>query len=46
MRRGFQEGMHLPVQELSDELDAEAPHAGGVFNHPCVKIVGRLGSEE
>ena len=45
-RHGVHESLHLPGQDLSAELDAEAPHAGGVFSHPCVKIVGRLGSEE
>ncbi len=41
-RRGIHEGVHFPGQDLSDELDQEAPHAGGVFSHPCIKIVGRL----
>ncbi len=45
-RHGVHEGLHLPGQDLSDELDAEAPHAGGVFSHPCVIIIGRLGSED
>ena len=42
-RNGIHEGLHLPGQDLSIELDNQAPHAGGVFSHPCVKIVGRLG---
>ena len=41
-RQGIHEGLHLPGQDLSAELDNQAPHAGGVFSHPCVKIVGRL----
>lgn len=44
-RRGIHESLHFPGQDLSDELDNEAPHAGGVFSHPCVKIIGRLQSE-
>ena len=44
-RRGIHEGLHIPGQDLSTELDNQAPHAGGVFSHPCVKIVGRLGLE-
>ena len=43
---GIHEGLHLPGQDLSAELDKEAPHADGVFSHPCVKIVGRLQLEE
>jgi predicted heme/steroid binding protein len=45
-RHGNHEGLHFPGQDLSDELDNNAPHAGGVFSHPCVKIIGRLESEE
>ena len=41
-RRGLHEGQHFPGQDLSTALDTEAPHAGGVFSHPCVIIVGRL----
>ncbi len=44
-RSGIHEGLHLPGQDLSAELDNEAPHAGGVFSHPRVIIVGRLQSE-
>ena len=44
-RQGIHEGQHLPGQDLSAELDNQAPHAGGVFSHPCVKIVGRLQSD-
>ena len=45
-RRGIHEGQHFPGQDLSAELDNDAPHAGGVFSHPCVIVVGRLDSEE
>jgi predicted heme/steroid binding protein len=41
-RQGIHEGLHLPGQDLSFELDNGAPHAGGVFSHPCIKVVGRL----
>ena len=34
-RQGIHENLHFPGQDLSAELDAEAPHAGGVFSHPC-----------
>ena len=44
-RHGLHEGQHFPGQDLSDELDNQAPHAGGVFSHPCVAIVGRLKAE-
>jgi predicted heme/steroid binding protein len=41
-RRCLHEGQHFPGQDLSSELDNHAPHAGGVFSHPCVVVVGRL----
>jgi predicted heme/steroid binding protein len=41
-RRGVHEGLHFPGQDLSIELDNQAPHAGGVFSHPCVVVIGRL----
>ncbi len=44
-RRGMHEGLHFPGQDLSQELDNDAPHAGGVFSHPCVVVVGRLRPE-
>ena len=44
-RQGIHEGLHIPGQDLSTELDTQAPHAGGVFSHPCVKIIGRLALE-
>jgi len=45
-RRGIHEGLHFPGQDLSYELDNGAPHAGGVFSHPCVKVIGRLVSDK
>lgn len=45
-RHGIHEGQHFPGQDLSEELDNEAPHAGGVFSHPCVRIIGRLHLEK
>jgi predicted heme/steroid binding protein len=44
-RRGLHEGLHFPGQDLSTDLDTNAPHAGGVFSHPCVILVGRLAIE-
>jgi len=41
-RQGMHEGLHFSGQDLSYELDNKAPHAGGVFSHPCVQLVGRL----
>jgi len=41
-RFGLHEGVHFGGQDLSQDLDNKAPHAGGVFSHPCVKVVGRL----
>ena len=45
-RTGIHESQHFPGQDLSEELDNEAPHAGGVFSHPCVNIIGRLPLKE
>ena len=39
-RTSIHEGQHFPGQDLTVELDNEAPHAEEVFKHPCVKIVG------
>ncbi len=41
-RKGIHEGLHFPGQDLSLELDTQAPHAGGVLSHPCAMVVGRL----
>lgn len=44
-RRGKHVGQHFPGQEMTIELNEGAPHAGGVFSHPCVKIIGRLAAD-
>ena len=41
-RSGLHEGQHFPGQDLSTELDQDAPHNEDVFKHPCVKVVGQL----
>lgn len=40
-RLGLHERQHWPGQELTDEL-GDAPHTASVFEHPCVKRVGRV----
>ncbi len=40
-RLGLHEHIHWPGQDLTAEL-ADAPHTASVFEHPCVKRVGRL----
>ena len=40
-RLGLHEFLHFPGQDLTDELQ-EAPHMDEVFNHDCVKVIGRL----
>jgi len=40
-RRGMHENLHWPGQDLTNEL-ADAPHTASVFEHPCVRRVGRL----
>jgi predicted heme/steroid binding protein len=41
-RNGLHEGQHFPGQNLTQELDLEAPHSTEVFEHPCVKKAGVL----
>lgn len=41
-RSGLHEGQHFAGQDLTNELDRNAPHAAEVFNHPCVQCVGTL----
>lgn len=41
-RSGLHENEHFPGQELTQELDDNAPHLAEVFQHPCVKMVGEL----
>lgn len=40
-RSGLHELLHFAGQDLTDEFPA-APHKQEVFNHDCVKIVGRI----
>ena len=40
-RSGMHEQMHFPGQDLTSEFP-EAPHAEEVFQHPCVRRIGRL----
>jgi predicted heme/steroid binding protein len=40
-RKAMHENMHFPGLDLTSELP-DAPHNVEVFNHPCVKVVGRL----
>jgi predicted heme/steroid binding protein len=40
-RIGLHEQLHFPGQDLTAELH-DAPHGEEVFDHPCVKRVGRL----
>jgi predicted heme/steroid binding protein len=41
-RSGLHEDIHFPGQELTEELNQNAPHGIEVFNYPCVKLVGTL----
>jgi len=41
-RLDMHEFLHFPGQDLTSELP-DAPHQEEVFNHDCVKIIGRLG---
>lgn len=40
-RTGLHEFLHFPGQDLTGEMEG-ASHKEEVFNHDCVKIVGRL----
>jgi predicted heme/steroid binding protein len=44
-RMEMHEQLHFPGQDLSTELP-DAPHNKDVFTRPCVKVVGRLNSNE
>lgn len=44
-RLDLHENLHFPGQDLTSELP-EAPHHEEVFNHDCVKIIGRLESQQ
>lgn len=41
-RSGMHEGQHFPGQDLTYELDQNAPHAAEVFVHDCARQVGVL----
>lgn len=41
-RLALHEGQHFPGQDLTNELESEAPHHEEVFFHDCVKTVGWL----
>ena len=43
-RLSLHEQMHFPGQELTAELEHEAPHGQEVFLHDCVREVGWLKS--
>ena len=42
-RTDLHEQLHFPGQDLSSE-HPDAPHKREVFDRPCVKLIGRLGS--
>ncbi len=44
-RLDMHEFLHFPGQDLTSELP-ESPHHEEVFEHDCVKIVGRLQVED
>jgi predicted heme/steroid binding protein len=41
-RNGLHEGQHFPGQDLTAELENDAPHTKEVFKHPYGKVIGRL----
>jgi predicted heme/steroid binding protein len=41
-RTGIHEGQHFPGQDLTDELEQNAPHSAGVLLHDCARRVGIL----
>lgn len=43
-RLDLHENLHFPGQDLTSELP-DAPHREEVFNHDCIKIIGRLETE-
>ena len=40
-RGDLHENLHFPAQDLTSELP-DAPHKEEVFQHECVKVIGRL----
>ena len=41
-KKGLHEQQHFPGQELTHELEEDAPHTASVFKNPCVTVLGRL----
>jgi predicted heme/steroid binding protein len=41
-KKGLHENQHFPGQDLTAELEQDAPHTESVFKNPCVKVIGRL----
>jgi predicted heme/steroid binding protein len=41
-RTALHEGLHFPGQDLTPELDRDAPHRDEVFLQDCVRPVGIL----
>ena len=44
-RTDLHEQLHFPGQDLTSELP-DAPHQEDVFSRPCVKVVGKLQSDQ
>ena len=44
-RSDLHEQLHFPGQDLTGELP-DAPHQEEVFSRPCVKVVGKLESNQ
>jgi predicted heme/steroid binding protein len=44
-RSGLHENLHFPGQDLTCEF-TEAPHGMEVFDHPCVRRIGSLESDQ
>jgi predicted heme/steroid binding protein len=42
---GLHEGQHFPGQDLTAELEKEAPHGTEVFLHDCARQVGFIQNE-
>jgi predicted heme/steroid binding protein len=44
-RKEMHENLHFPGQDLTSEFP-DAPHTSLVFQHPSIKVVGRLAPEK
>jgi predicted heme/steroid binding protein len=44
-RTDLHEQLHFPGQDLTSELP-NAPHKGDVFTRPCVKVIGKLQTDQ